>query len=233
MSSVLCSFGDDLFPVPLVDIDGVQVVEILIAADRVHIGVDAMSRLDAVLTERHSLPFCKRLYDFHFQFVNILQSERLTLRSTPFRLSLRPVFGSTNSGADTRRRLRPYANSCWKKSLIFLIALWLSIKSIGLIRSFQVKSVVTLFCPPLIHLNYLSLIPFEYSHSRSSSACTVRIPWIALCSSGIRLFFLKSTIEKFQCRKRAAISVPSRRNQRIILVRAHRQCGAEKRISGP
>ena len=53
-----------------------QIVQLLIAADRVHIGVDAMTRLDAVLTERHSLPFCQRLYDFHFQLVDILQSER-------------------------------------------------------------------------------------------------------------------------------------------------------------
>ena len=46
-----------------------------------------------------------------------------TVLSTPLRLSLSPVSGSTNRGAETRLSFKPYASSSWKKSLIFLIAL--------------------------------------------------------------------------------------------------------------
>ena len=64
---------DNFFPVPLVNINGMKVIEVFVSSDGVHIGVDAVSRLDSVFAECHSLPLCKGLYDFHFQFVNILK----------------------------------------------------------------------------------------------------------------------------------------------------------------
>ena len=53
--------GDDLLPVPLVHIARVQVVELLVAADGVHVGVDALAGAIAVLAQRHALPLGKRL----------------------------------------------------------------------------------------------------------------------------------------------------------------------------
>ena len=50
---------NDLFPVPLIHENGVGVVCIVIAADSVHIGVDALTGLVAVTVESHSFPLCK------------------------------------------------------------------------------------------------------------------------------------------------------------------------------
>ena len=52
-------FGDDLFPVPLVYIAGVEIIQLLITADRVHIGVKTFARLKIILLQRHALPFCE------------------------------------------------------------------------------------------------------------------------------------------------------------------------------
>ena len=48
--------GDDLFPVPLVHIDGMQVVQLLVPADGVHVGIQAPARLEAVFAQRPALP---------------------------------------------------------------------------------------------------------------------------------------------------------------------------------
>ena len=58
-------FGqDDLLPVPLIDIDGVEIVQlILIAADGVHVGIEALARPEAVAFEREALPLGKGLHD--------------------------------------------------------------------------------------------------------------------------------------------------------------------------
>ena len=53
--------ADDHLPVPLVHVGGVEIVEILVAADRVHVGVEAFARLKAVFSEREALPFRERL----------------------------------------------------------------------------------------------------------------------------------------------------------------------------
>ena len=67
--------SDNLLPVPLVYIDRVDVVEFLVTPDGVHIGVETAARLSSVSSERHSLPLCKRLYDFNVLFVHILDGE--------------------------------------------------------------------------------------------------------------------------------------------------------------
>ena len=49
--------ADDGLPVPLVDIQRVQIVQLLIGADGVHVGIDAVARLYLILGQRQTLPF--------------------------------------------------------------------------------------------------------------------------------------------------------------------------------
>ena len=65
--------GDDLFPVPLVHIDRVQVVQLLVPADGIHIGIQTATGLKAVFTQRPALPLCQRLDDLDFVFGHIQQ----------------------------------------------------------------------------------------------------------------------------------------------------------------
>ena len=55
--------GDDLLPIPLVDVDGVEIVERLVAADGVHVGIQPFVHLKAVLFERQPLPFGEGVHD--------------------------------------------------------------------------------------------------------------------------------------------------------------------------
>ena len=63
---------DDFFPVPLIHIDGMEIVQFFIAPDRVHIRVKSGARLEVVLAESHPLPLGKRLHDLNFLFTHIL-----------------------------------------------------------------------------------------------------------------------------------------------------------------
>ena len=54
--------GDDLFPVPLVHIDRVEVVQILVPADGVHVGIEASPGLEAIGPQGPALPFGQRLH---------------------------------------------------------------------------------------------------------------------------------------------------------------------------
>ena len=47
---------DDLLPVPLIHIDGVEVVYLLVAADGVHVGEQALTGLEIVALQRQPLP---------------------------------------------------------------------------------------------------------------------------------------------------------------------------------
>ena len=47
---------DDFFPVPLVHVDGVQVVHVLIPADGVHVGVQAVAHVEIIALEGLTLP---------------------------------------------------------------------------------------------------------------------------------------------------------------------------------
>ena len=53
---------DDLFPVPLIDIDRMDVVKLFVAADGVHIGIQAVSDRKVVFFECQTLPFGKRMH---------------------------------------------------------------------------------------------------------------------------------------------------------------------------
>ena len=68
-------FGDHLFPVPLIHIHGVEVVELFIAPYGVHVGIYAVSRLYSVFSQSHSLPFGQRLHYFDFEFIYVFKCE--------------------------------------------------------------------------------------------------------------------------------------------------------------
>ena len=56
---------DDLLPVPLVHIDGVEVVHVLVAADGVHVAVEALAHAEAIVLQGLALPLGQRLNDLH------------------------------------------------------------------------------------------------------------------------------------------------------------------------
>ena len=51
--------ADYLLPVPLVNVNGVNVVKLLVATDRVHVGIKALTELETVFAQRLTLPFCE------------------------------------------------------------------------------------------------------------------------------------------------------------------------------
>ena len=53
--------ADDLLPVPLVDVDGVNVVGDLVAADGTHVSVQTLADGEAVFLQSKALPFRQRL----------------------------------------------------------------------------------------------------------------------------------------------------------------------------
>ena len=53
--------GDDLFPVPLIHIDGVDVVYFLVTADGVHISIQTLALMEAVALQRQTFPLGQRV----------------------------------------------------------------------------------------------------------------------------------------------------------------------------
>ena len=51
--------GDYLFPVPLVNVDRMNVVKLLVAANCVQVGIKTVAHGEAVALERKSLPLCE------------------------------------------------------------------------------------------------------------------------------------------------------------------------------
>ena len=47
------------FPVPLINVDRVKVIELLVGTKRVHISVDTVIHAYFVITEHHAFPFCQ------------------------------------------------------------------------------------------------------------------------------------------------------------------------------
>ena len=56
--------GDDLLPVPLVHIGGVEVVQILVPADGIHVGVQALAGVELIALQSQTLPLGQRV-DHH------------------------------------------------------------------------------------------------------------------------------------------------------------------------
>ena len=54
--------GDDLLPVPLVHVDGVEVIDLFVAADGVHIGKQTLADVELIALERETLPLGQRLH---------------------------------------------------------------------------------------------------------------------------------------------------------------------------
>ena len=48
--------GDDLLPVPLVYIDGMDIIQILVPADGIHVGIEAVSHAETVALQGQPLP---------------------------------------------------------------------------------------------------------------------------------------------------------------------------------
>ena len=54
--------GDDLFPVPLVHINGVKVVHLLVPADGVHVCDQTVAHMEIILSQSHALPLRQRMH---------------------------------------------------------------------------------------------------------------------------------------------------------------------------
>ena len=66
---------DYSLPVPLVHVQRVQVVQLLISTDSVHIGIDTIARLNLVLCQTQALPFSQRVYHLGLGITQILDGE--------------------------------------------------------------------------------------------------------------------------------------------------------------
>ena len=49
--------ANDLLPVPLVNVDGVQVIEGFVSADGIHVTYETLAHVEVVASERVALPF--------------------------------------------------------------------------------------------------------------------------------------------------------------------------------
>ena len=63
-------------PVPLVDIERVDVVEFLVGTNGIHIGVDAIAALDAIIGKNHTFPLGKRVDNLRLLVVHVFHRER-------------------------------------------------------------------------------------------------------------------------------------------------------------
>ena len=98
-SDIAVSFRDHPFPVPLVDIQGMQIAQLLICPDGIHIGIDPISRLDTVFSQRKSFPFGKGMHDFRLGICHILDPERYrTLHSVEIIVDSHPFEDEKRGG---------------------------------------------------------------------------------------------------------------------------------------
>ena len=68
--------ADHGFPVPLVHIERMQIVELLISTDGVHVGIDTITRLYLILSQRKTLPLGQRVNHLSLRISQILDGER-------------------------------------------------------------------------------------------------------------------------------------------------------------
>ena len=64
-----------LLPVPLVDVDRMDLIDIVIGAERIHISIYTPADGNAVVCERHPLPLRKRLDDLHALGIKVAHAE--------------------------------------------------------------------------------------------------------------------------------------------------------------
>ena len=63
-------------PVPLIDVERVDVVQLFVGADGVHVGVESVSRGDLVGSELHAFPLGQRVHHFGTAFAQVADRER-------------------------------------------------------------------------------------------------------------------------------------------------------------
>ena len=68
--------ADDSFPIPLVDVERVQIVQLFVGTDGVHVRIDARSRLYAVVGKSQTLPFSKRMHHLCLLVAEVFDGER-------------------------------------------------------------------------------------------------------------------------------------------------------------
>ena len=68
--------GHHGFPVPLVNVERVQVVKLLVGAYGVHVGIDAVARLHLIVGQGEPLPLGKRVHHFGAGVAKVFDGER-------------------------------------------------------------------------------------------------------------------------------------------------------------
>ncbi len=93
------TFFDDSLPVPLIDIERVEVVHLLVGADSVHVGVDAAARLYVVFCQCESFPLCQRVHDLSLRFAHVLdRKSHRTLHTVEVIVDTQPLQDKERSG---------------------------------------------------------------------------------------------------------------------------------------
>ena len=64
--------GNHCFPVPLVNIERVEIVKLLVCSDGIHVGIYAISRIYLVFCKRHTLPLSQRMNNLCLSVAKIL-----------------------------------------------------------------------------------------------------------------------------------------------------------------
>ena len=63
-------------PVPLVHIERVEVIQLLVCTNGVHVGIDTVARLNVIFGQGQAFPFCQRVYHLCLCIAQILYGER-------------------------------------------------------------------------------------------------------------------------------------------------------------
>eukprot|EP00965_Chrysotila_dentata_P260293 6213851-Pleurochrysis_carterae.AAC.3 len=71
--TVLC--GDDLLPIPLVDVERMREVDVIIAAQAAHVGHKALAGRELIVVERPPLPLGERERDLELDVLEVARSE--------------------------------------------------------------------------------------------------------------------------------------------------------------
>ena len=66
---------DHSLPIPLVNIQRVEIIEFFVSTNSIHIGIDAISRFYFIFSQCQSLPFCQRMNHFRFSISQIFDRE--------------------------------------------------------------------------------------------------------------------------------------------------------------
>ena len=67
------AYGD--FPVPLIHVDGMQIVQLFVRADGVHIGVNAVTSFNFVVGQGEAFPFGQGMHDFGFSVLQVFNGK--------------------------------------------------------------------------------------------------------------------------------------------------------------